>query len=216
MQDKYKCWQESWNKQASRYKRISGSRGKEFYEKTIPLIKNHIKEGSLVVDLGCGSGNLSIAVSDKASFVTSIDFSGEMIEQAKEKQQKAQHRNIKFYTGDIHYTNIDEDYADVVILSNVIQCTNSPESLLDEAKRIAKRDALIITITDCYKSIRSFRGLLKGSRLFFSRTFRLIPWMKFFSFRRLSELIENNGMVIIHEEEIRHGGISSLFAILKT
>lgn len=208
--------QERWNKKASTYKRISGSKGQEFYEKTIPLIKNHIKEGSLVVDLGCGSGDISIAVSDKASFVKSIDISGEMISKAKENLSKTQHKNIEFSTGDIHYTDIDDSYADIVILSNVIQCTNSPESLLDEAKRIAKSDSLIIIITDCYKSVRTLKGLLKSAYLLFFRTFKLIPWMKFFTFKKLSKLIEDNGMVIIHEEEIRHGGISSLFAILKT
>lgn len=56
-------------------------------EQFITLIKDtfHLKSTDSIIDLGCGSGDLAIALSNYSSFVEGIDESKVMIEMAKEK-----------------------------------------------------------------------------------------------------------------------------------
>lgn len=201
---------------AHKYIRISGLRGKKFNNKILPLILEVIKEKDIVVELGCGPGVISSKLANKASYITCIDNSEEMIRLAKQKQEKENINNISFLHSDMHYTELNNSYADVVILSNSIQCSNSPETLFLEASRIIKPDGIIITITDCYKHIVGIRGLFKSTILFIARTVNLIPWVKFYTIRHLKNLFEDYGLIIIHDQKIQNKGICSLFAILKT
>jgi ubiquinone/menaquinone biosynthesis C-methylase UbiE len=68
------------------------------YEK----ILEHIKEGSKVLDLGCGPGTLAVLCAKKGAQVVAIDFSDEMITFATEKShQEEVSDNITFIKGDI-------------------------------------------------------------------------------------------------------------------
>jgi ubiquinone/menaquinone biosynthesis C-methylase UbiE len=70
----------------------------EVYEK----ILDHVKEGSKVLDLGCGPGTLAVLCAKKGAQVVAIDFSDEMITFATEKsQQEEVSDNITFIQGDI-------------------------------------------------------------------------------------------------------------------
>lgn len=67
-----------------------------------------------VLDIGCGSGVYSIALSDKVKRVTGIDLSKTMVKYAREKAEAAGCGNVEFIGGDFRTMDFDEPY-DVVI-----------------------------------------------------------------------------------------------------
>ncbi len=61
-----------------------------------------------VLDLGCGAGRFSIAMSDKAKHVLGSDISGKMIEFANEKKKEYDRDNIDFVTENWAEIDLDE------------------------------------------------------------------------------------------------------------
>ncbi|MGC9330777.1 MAG: methyltransferase domain-containing protein, partial [Bacteroidales bacterium] len=116
----------------------------------------------------------------------------------------------------MHNTSLTNHAADNVLLCHVLEHTKTPDVLLLEAKRLTRPNGLVITSTNCYGTIRSAWGLLTTLRVFLARTFKLIPYIRFYTFKKLRHKLENSGMVIIAEKKITHMGKTQLLAVLKT
>jgi len=78
---------------------------------------NNIKNGSKVLDIGCGIGALAYDIANKAGYVVGIDINEELIRIAKTKFPK---KNIEYITGDATNYNFKEKY-DYLVLSNVLE-----------------------------------------------------------------------------------------------
>jgi len=79
----------SWEKSADWYDRIIGDRGSELYQEVViprALDLLHPKRGERVLDLGCGQGVFSRALSDCGAQVTGIDASRTLIQKARTYQ----------------------------------------------------------------------------------------------------------------------------------
>lgn len=107
-------------------------------------IKNVIKPGSTIIDVGCGTGRFSFSVADKVQEVVAIDLSKKNIDKAKKTLSKNPNTKISF-----HHTNLSDllsqklhfDYA---VMTYVIHEVNPDEriTLLKEMAAIA--DKIII------------------------------------------------------------------------
>ncbi|MDA3819950.1 MAG: hypothetical protein PF590_05770, partial [Candidatus Delongbacteria bacterium] len=115
-----------------------------------------------------------------------------------------------------HNTSLNKHTADNVLLCHILEYTKTPDVLLLEAKRLTRPNGLVITSTNCYGTVRSAWGLLISIRVFLACTFKLIPYIRFYTFKKLRYKLENSGMVIIAEKKIKHMGKTRLFAVLKT
>jgi 2-polyprenyl-3-methyl-5-hydroxy-6-metoxy-1,4-benzoquinol methylase len=76
-----------------------------------------INTDDTLIDIGCGDGNFSYNMAEKANEVISIDISERNIKKAKAKHQKD---NIKYLVGDATQMPIDKKF-DAIILSNVLE-----------------------------------------------------------------------------------------------
>lgn len=65
---------------------------------TTDFLNNSLPENALILDLACGTGSYSIALSEKGHQVIGIDLDGAMIENAKLKNHNG---NVKFYANDM-------------------------------------------------------------------------------------------------------------------
>ena len=211
-----KADQRYWDKAAAKYDRKSAYGEGTLYSECIELVKKSVEENASVVDLACGTGLIAFNLTDKAKFITGIDYSEAMISLAKAKQESSGLDNIRFFKSDAHNTGLDNHIADSSLLCNIIHYSKTHESLLLEAKRITKPNGLVVTATDCYASVRSIRGFFLLIALFVARSLRLIPWFRFYTFKRLRNELENSGMVIIAERKLKYFGARGLFAVIKT
>jgi ubiquinone/menaquinone biosynthesis C-methylase UbiE len=97
----------------------------------------HIAPDSKVLDVACGTGNLSLPAAKLGARVTGLDLVSDLIRQANERAQ-TENLNIKFDVGDaeaLPYGNNEFDY--VVTMFGAMFCPR-PEVAVSELLRVCK------------------------------------------------------------------------------
>lgn len=102
----------------------------------------NIEKSSLVLDAGCGTGLLFDYIAQKAEAIVGLDISRKMLLQAK-------NRSLKFANVHLIWADADNLPFKDAVFSHVFAITliqNMPHTAktLDEVKRIAKKDAIIV------------------------------------------------------------------------
>lgn len=78
----------------------------------------NIKDGWVVMDIGCNNGQMPELLSCKAGFVYGIDMNRDLIAEAKAKRQKP---NIEYICADATTYDFRDKAVDCVTLSNVLE-----------------------------------------------------------------------------------------------
>lgn len=98
----------------------------------------NIQSGDVVLDLGCGSGNQALKLSEivgENGFVYGLDLSQDMIEKARSKTAK---ENVIFSTGAIENLPYEDRSINVVISNCVINHSTDKKSVFSEIFRVLK------------------------------------------------------------------------------
>jgi ubiquinone/menaquinone biosynthesis C-methylase UbiE len=106
------------------------------------LIKKNLKKDSVVLDLGCGGGRLTVSINEYAKKVVGIDFSRELITQAK---KNAKRKNIRYVVMDGERLSFAPATFDMVISHAVINkrmCKANPA--FKGAYRVLRKGGLLI------------------------------------------------------------------------
>ena len=112
-------------------------------KKVFDILKKYYRNNiSLIVDIGCGTGNSSEICEDYADKVIGIDPSKDMINIAKKKANS----KLMFKEGRGDDTGLDSNIADVVICSQAFHWME-PTSTINEVCRILK-DAGVFAVVD--------------------------------------------------------------------
>ena len=115
------------------------------------FIKNHVRKNDSLLDVGCGTLNHSILLSESFDTITAIDDSEEMIEVAKNKNtfSNIDVKNVKL-------SEMDENnkFGSVISMFNVV---NHIESIFDLVSFFEKISSLIVKdgtfIFDCWNGV---------------------------------------------------------------
>ncbi len=103
-----------------------------------------IKEGDIVLDLGCGAGNdvfIARSVVGEKGKVIGIDMTAEMIEKAKNNNSLTNFDNVEFRLGEIESLPVDDNSIDVVISNCVLNLVPDKEKAFKEILRVLKPGA---------------------------------------------------------------------------
>lgn len=114
-----------------------------FYE-----IKKHINlSGSSTIEVGCGTGQLSLLLSQDAKSVTLLDYSENSLRLAKELFETRGISNCSFAQDDLFDLHHDKKY-DLVISSGLLEHFKGEELLtcLNAHKYLAKKNGYIVII----------------------------------------------------------------------
>jgi len=109
-------------------------------------IISELKPGFNVLDVACGTGSLSLAMSGVAGRVTGIDMSEEMIDIAISSAKRKNINNVHFIIKDASDLSVyDDNEYDIAVASMTIHQfdTDLALSILAEMKRIADRVVLM-------------------------------------------------------------------------
>ena len=156
-------------------------------EEMILEIKDFIKKGEKVLDLGCGSGILAKKLKEKLEVeVLGIDVTDQRIE--KIPFQKFDGKKLPF----------KEDSFDTVLISFVLHHTQEPIEILKESKRVAKKIIIFEDLPEnilgrirCYLHLHSFKFLFKNTALNFN-FFREKEWERIFKNLNLKLITKKN------------------------
>ncbi len=175
--------------------------------KELEFLRDFIKEGEKVLDIGCGNGRL-LKILHKNINYFGIDFSENLIKIAKQKYPQ-----FNFLVADALNLPFKDNFFDKVISIAVLHHIPSKKFrllFLKEAKRVLKNEGeLILTVWNLRQQSKYIPLILKNNLLKIFGLTKLdffdimIPWNKkinryyhCFSKRELNNLVESAGFQI--------------------
>ena len=96
-----------------------------------------LKESDRVLDVACGSGNLTIPAARTGATVTGVDIATNLLEQARERAE-SEGLKIQFDEGDAENLPYDDAAFDVVMTMYGAMFTPRPELVSSELVRVCK------------------------------------------------------------------------------
>ena len=127
----------SWDNVAPKFKK---QKGKNDYSKKL-LEKIKLDPSDTVLDIGCGSGNITIPLAQKARSVTAIDISRKMLQLLEENAVENGLNNINLLNRRLEdvLLNRDIEAHDVVVASRSLNGVYNIKHVLEELNNIAKK-----------------------------------------------------------------------------
>ena len=107
----------------------------------LPTQFAQIQNGDTVIDLGSGAGNDCFVARHETGAegkVLGIDFTPEMINNARINAEKLGYNNVEFREGDIDNMPVSDDVADVIVSNCVLNLVPNKEKVINEIYRVLK------------------------------------------------------------------------------
>jgi ubiquinone/menaquinone biosynthesis C-methylase UbiE len=139
-----------WDKQASGYDKRNLSVYQKAYDLSIQKIRAVLSPEQEVLEIGCGTGIISLGIAPFVKSVVATDISPEMISVAKSKAESLSITNVEFRVCDGYSLPYDSQAFDVVLLFNLLHFVKEPAALLHEAHRLLRPSGHLVSATDCY------------------------------------------------------------------
>lgn len=109
-----------------------------------------------VLEVATGTGNIAVAIAGKSAFVHGVDFSAEMIRIAREKAERLGVSNVWFSISNAYGLEFPDSTFDAVVMSNAVHVMERTEKALEEARRVLKREGMLVAPTYCHgQNLRS-------------------------------------------------------------
>ncbi len=110
----------------------------DVYENMIYEACSHISSDMEVLEIGGGTGAISLAAADIAKLVVCTDLSTDMLKRAFVKSKRAGLNNVRFKTCSAEQLPFRDDRFDCVIAANVLHLLEDPSQAIAEAMRVLK------------------------------------------------------------------------------
>ena len=123
------------------------------YDRKIPgnnqilgKLKKYMNRNSTVLDIGAGTGYLTLALAPFVKKIKALDPAEGMLNLLREKAQKLEIHNIDYLNRKWEDATTDE--YDIVLASHSISCTKDPFTFLQRMHECARRFVFLIVFTD--------------------------------------------------------------------
>jgi arsenite methyltransferase len=135
-----------------------------------PVAMSKIKEGDVVLDLGCGAGFDCFLASEKVGEkgrVIGVDMTEEMVKKARDNAKKQNITNAEFLLGEIENLPLKDNAVDIIITNCVINLTPDKAKTFSEAYRVLKPGGSIylsdiVLLEELSDEQRNDKDLLSG------------------------------------------------------
>ncbi len=172
------------------------------YERAPEKILGVVKRNQTVLDIGCGTGLITLRIAPHVEHITAIDLSTKMIAVAQRKAEQQGISNVDFQVADGYALPLDGRSFDVVLLFNILHIVQNPSALLQEAHRLLKPNGCVLSATDCFAEPVpwAIRLVLHGQKLM--KLNGSVPFLRYYHkddldrlFERSSFLVEDTGVL---------------------
>lgn len=140
---KHQSDQKYW-KTVSRFYAIFAGSHSALYQNICNRIAPHLTRDMNVLELACGTGQLSFPLSCRVRLWEASDFSEQMISRAKRKTGSSR---LHFTVQDANSLPYAPQTFDAAVISNALHIMPHPERVLSEIHRVLKPDGLLFAPT---------------------------------------------------------------------
>jgi len=185
-----------WDKQAAGYDGRTLRTFEDAYHQSIERTIAALEPRDHVLEIGCGTGIITLGIASHVASVTGTDISPEMIAVAQGKAQSQDADNVTFRVADGYALPFDDGSFDAVLIFNTLHVVKEPEALLAEAHRLLKPGRPLITATDCYAEPvpLSIKLMLVAQTLL--TWVGVIAYMRNYTRAELRQLIKQSGFTV--------------------
>ena len=138
------------------------------------LAKLNIESGARVLDVCCGTGNLTVKLAREVGpegEVVGVDFSETMLERGSEKVEALGLNQVLLKQGNALNLKFKEKDFDYVIVGFGLRNVTDLKKALAEMKRVAKEGGIIASLELSHPVYRGYR------ELFNIYVFNVVPWL---------------------------------------
>ncbi len=182
-----------WQRVAKLYGPVMERSGEKLYRDICDRIRPCLKRDMDVLEMACGTGQLSYPLSSRVRLWEATDFSPSMIAEAKKKNSSAR---LHFSVQDATALPYAPESFDAVVISNVLHIMPHPEKALSEIRRVLKPDGLLFAPTFVHGESTGFRLRVKLMELAGFYTYH--KW----NAEEFSDFISGHGFEVIHQETL--------------
>lgn len=143
-----------WQRFARLYGPVMEKSGRPLYEDICGRVRPALRPDMEVLELACGTGQLSFRLAGSVRLWQATDFSEAMIREAR---RRAAPGNLRFCVQDATALRCPPERYDVVVISNALHIMPHPEKALAEIHRVMKPGGLLFAPTFVHGEGRGFR-----------------------------------------------------------
>jgi len=119
----------------------------KLYRELCKIISKSLDKNMQVLELACGTGQLTFPLCEKVASWEATDFSGKMIGEAKSRSSNSP---VTFAIQDAMNLPYEDGRFDTVIIANALHIMPNPDKALTEIRRVLKTGGLLIAPTFVY------------------------------------------------------------------
>lgn len=137
-----------WDQEAATFDNESdhGLRQPAVYAAWEALLVNHMPSPTAkILDIGCGTGSLSVLLSRLGHDVTGIDLSSAMVDKAKQKAEATQ-QQITFMVMDASHPQFADKTFDVIVCRHILWALPEPDLVLTRWVNLLKPQGRLVLI----------------------------------------------------------------------
>ena len=142
-----------WQCFARLYGPFMEKRNGQIYDRIAAEAKLLLSKEMTVLELACGSGQLSFRLAGNAKHWEATDFSENMIAQTKKNPRP---RNLYFSVKDATKLPYADESFDAVMIANALHIMPEPDKAMDEIHRVLKQGGLLLAPTFVHGSGAGF------------------------------------------------------------
>lgn len=127
------------------------------------LYRRHLPSCGTLLDLGCGPGVNSRALSELTAQYVGVDLSASMLHGARMLNGRAEHSSSLWLQGDMDQLPIADQSIDGIFSSLAVQWTHDKAALLTQLARVLKHNGIAVFSTLLHGTLEPLRSL--GQRI---------------------------------------------------
>ena len=133
------------------------------------IFDREVKAEQHWLDLGCGSGVLTVELLQRGAIVTAVDGSNAMLNEAKKSAYSFPADRVEYIESDVTLLGMIDDCSfDGLLCSSVIEYLDNPNLLLQEAFRVLRTNGtLILSLPPKGSVIRTVQKIIRWGASFF-------------------------------------------------
>lgn len=140
-----------WERVARIYTRFM-SGNDAVYDAICEHMEKYIDQEKSVLELACGTGQITFRVAGKAKSWVATDYSENMVREAKGRNTgDARCCNLSFCVQDATRLTYEKETFDVVVIANALHIMPNPDAALKEIYRVLKKDGILFAPTFVYE-----------------------------------------------------------------